>query len=120
MGENVQENAQKKRKFAVPPGLDALREIFDELDIPDNGDYDAVFGSADAGNVSYICPTFHPCLQLAPRGVAIHTREFAELVKTDAAHECLVKGAELIALQIAKIFSDEGRIAAMKRDFETA
>ena len=70
--------------------------------------------------LSYVCPTFHPCLQLAPRGVAIHTREFAELVKTDAAHECLVKGAELIALQIAKIFSDEGRIAAMKRDFETA
>lgn len=103
-----------------PTGLDALREIFDELDIPDNGDYDAVFGSADAGNVSYVCPTFHPCLQLAPRGVAIHTREFAELVKTDAAHECLVKGAELIALQIAKIFSDESRIAAMKRDFETA
>lgn len=99
-------------------GLDSLREIFAELGIPDNGDYDAVFGSADAGNVSYVCPTFHPCLQISDRDVTIHTREFADLMKTEKAHDCLVQGADIIALQIAKIFSDEEKISAMKRDFE--
>ncbi|WP_034801996.1 M20 family metallopeptidase [Eubacterium sp. AB3007] len=101
-------------------GEDALREVFGELDIPDNGDYEAVFGSADAGNVSYVCPTFHPCLQLTPQEVVIHTREFAKAVRSDHAHDVMRQGAALIALTIAKIFSDEERVQQMKRDFENA
>lgn len=98
-------------------GEDRLREIFSELGIEDNGDYSLIFGSADAGNVSYVCPTFHPCLQLSPRNVSIHTREFADLLKTEKGHMCLVQGAEIIALQIAKIFGNPIMINNMKNDF---
>lgn len=99
-------------------GEDALREIYEELDIDINGDHEKIFGSSDAGNVSFVCPTFHPTLQIVDRGVPIHTREFAQAVKTERAHEAIALGANVIALQIAKIFSDENRIKQMKADFE--
>ena len=99
-------------------GLEALKEVYEELGISNNGDYSETFGSSDIGNVSFVCPTFHPTLQLVKHGVAIHTREFAEAVKSDRAHECIEIGAKVIALQTAKIFSDEERIAAMKEDFK--
>ena len=99
-------------------GEDALREIYEELDIDINGDHEKIFGSSDAGNVSFVCPTFHPTLQIVDRGVPIHTREFAQAVKTERAHEAIALGANVIALQIAKIFGDANRIKQMKADFE--
>lgn len=95
------------------PGLLALREVYEELDLPLNGDTEAIFGSSDAGNVSFACPTFHPCLQVADQGVAIHTRAFAQGMKSQRAHEALKTGAKVIAYQICKIFSDESRVKAM-------
>lgn len=96
------------------PGLDALREVYEELNLPLNGDTEAIFGSSDAGNVSFRCPTFHPTLQVVDRGIAIHTREFADGMKTERAHQGLADGAKVIAYQIAKIFSDPEKIQAMK------
>lgn len=100
-----------------PAGEEMLREVYNELGIEINGDHDQIFGSSDAGNVSFVCPTFHPTLQLVDKGIAIHTREFADAVKTDRAHKCIEQGAEIIALQIAKVFSSEENIKAMKADF---
>lgn len=98
-------------------GIELLREVYDELGIEINGDHDKIFGSSDAGNVSFVCPTFHPTLQIVDRGVAIHTREFAEAVKSPRAHEAIRQGAMVIGLQVAKIFSDEEKIRRMKEDF---
>lgn len=94
-------------------GVDALREVYEELglDIIDKDDF--LFGSSDIGNVSYKCPTFHPTLKLVERGIAIHTREFEEAVKTPKAHESLEKGAKIIAFDIAKILTDENRVARL-------
>lgn len=103
---------------ANPAGAAALSEVYAELGLPINGDPDKIFASSDIGNVSYVCPSFQPCLQVADCGVALHTREFAAQMKTGRAHQALDDGAKLIALQIAKIFGDEGRFAAMKADFE--
>lgn len=91
-------------------GLKALAEVFEELNLPLNGDPNAIFGSSDAGNVSFVCPTFHPCLQVVDQGVAIHTRAFAEAMKTERAHRALVDGAKIIAYQAVKVFSDPERI----------
>ncbi len=99
-------------------GLAALAEVFGELGLELNGDPDKIFGSSDVGNVSFVCPTFHPCLQVAPAGTAIHTREFESLMKTDRAHKALQDGASLIALLIAKIFSDPAKVRAVRADFE--
>lgn len=92
------------------PGVAALQEVFEELSIPVNGDPDAIFGSSDAGNVSFVCPTFHPCLQVVDRGIAIHTRAFAQAMKTERAHQALVTGAKLIAYQTAKVFGEGKRL----------
>ena len=101
-----------------PAGEALLTEVYNELGVDINGDHDEIFGSSDAGNVSFACPTFHPTLQLAERGVALHTKEFASLVKTPKAHECIETGADIIALQIAKIFSNEENIRKIKEDFK--
>ena len=98
-------------------GIELLREVYNELGIEINGDHDKIFGSSDAGNVSFVCPTFHPTLQIVDRGVAIHTREFAEAVKSPRAHEAIRQGAMVIGLHVAKIFSDEEKIRRMKEDF---
>lgn len=101
-----------------PTGEDVLTEIYKELNLPLNGDPEKIFGSSDSGNVSYVCPTFHPCVQVSEHDVAIHTRGFAECMNTERAYEAMQNGATIIARQIAVIFSDEEKIAAMKRDFE--
>ena len=98
-------------------GTSALEEVFGELDLPLNGDTERIFGSSDAGNVSFVCPTFHPCLQVTEKGICIHTRGFAEAMKTERAHQALATGARMIAYQVAKIFSNPARITAMKDDF---
>lgn len=99
-------------------GEDAVREVFDELEIPVNGDHSRLFGSSDIGNVSFECPAFQPTLQLSPKGIGIHTNEFLEYVTGPKARESLKKGAEVVALTIAKIFTDENRIKAIKSDFK--
>lgn len=99
-------------------GLAVLTEIYKELGLELNGDQEKIFGSSDGGNVSFVCPGFHPCLQVADADTPIHTRGFAEQMKTERGHKALSDGAKIIALQIIKIFSDEEKIKAMKADFE--
>ena len=89
----------------------------EKLGIPLDSNPDRIFGSSDVGNVSFACPAFQPCLQVVEHGVPIHTREFASVMKTEKAHSILVIGANIIALDIAKIFSDEIRIRSMREDF---
>ena len=94
----------------------AIREVFEELGIEENGNKDIYFGSSDVGNVSYACPAFQPTLQVTDEAVT-HTREFEQAMKTDRAHNVLALGAKLMAFDIAKIFNDERRIKRMKEDF---
>jgi metal-dependent amidase/aminoacylase/carboxypeptidase family protein len=56
-----------------------------------------VLGSTDMGNVSYLCPSIHPMLQVAPRGVAIHTPEFAGHAVSPAGDRAVVDGAVAMA-----------------------
>ena len=99
-----------------PNGAAVLREIYDELglslDAPTNR-----FGSTDAGNVSLVCPTFHPCLETVPHEIAIHQREFAAYMTTERAYQSLQTGAKIIAYHCARIFSDEDLFRRMKEDF---
>ena len=98
-------------------GLVALEEAFDELGIPLDREYDGIFASSDAGNVSMVCPTFHPTLAIADPSVALHTAEFEGRVRSDLAHETIANGAKLIALQAMKVFGSDETLAAVKADF---
>ncbi len=81
------------------------------------GDTERVFGSSDAGNVSMVCPTFHPILQIVDSTVAIHTREFAKAVKSPWAYDGIINGAKILILQVLKIFTDKKKFESMKEDF---
>ncbi|NBI64544.1 hypothetical protein D3Z38_16220 [Clostridiales bacterium] len=84
-----------------------LEEIYDELGLETVPDDLELFGSTDAGNVSYKCPTFHPCLKVVDEDVLIHTKEFANAMTTDRANKALETGAKIISYQIIKTFSDQ-------------
>lgn len=97
-------------------GLLALAETYEELGL-EIGDTEKVFGSSDAGNVSMVCPAFHPLLQIVDASVALHTREFEKGVRSQRAYEGIETGAKILSLQILKIFTDEEKFQAMKQDF---
>lgn len=101
-------------------GHKVLEGIYKDLDLNVHDDFEEVFGSTDAGNVSYICPAFHPCLQVVDEDVLIHTREFAAAMKSERAHNVLATGAKILCYQIIRTFADEKTLAAMKADFEAA
>ncbi|MBO4235285.1 MAG: M20 family metallopeptidase [Firmicutes bacterium] len=96
-------------------GDKVLREVYAELGL-EIGDESVIFASSDVGCVSYLCPTFQPCLKLSEPPINIHMREFEELIRTPAAEKALDEGALIIALHIIKIFSSPELIASLKAD----
>ena len=97
---------------------DTLRALCACVAAHKDRDYDGIFASTDAGNVSKVCPTFHPTLKIAEPDVALHTKEFEEAVRTEVAHKAIADGAKLIALQAIRMFGDETNFVAMKSEFE--
>lgn len=55
-------------------------------------------GSTDMGNISYIVPSIHPMIQVAPHGVALHTIEFAEYTAGNQADDAVIVGAKIVAM----------------------
>lgn len=56
-----------------------------------------VVGSTDMGNVSHLVPSIHPMLAVAPRGVSIHTPEFAGFARGPEGDRAVLDGAVLMA-----------------------
>ncbi|MBM3662186.1 MAG: M20 family metallopeptidase [Actinobacteria bacterium] len=59
-----------------------------------------VVGSTDMGNVSQRVPSIHPMIAVAPRGVPIHTPEFATHARSAAGDRAAVDGAALLAATV--------------------
>ena len=99
-------------------GNKVLEECYKDVGLELNGDPDDLFGSTDAGNVSFVCPTFHGAIQLADKGIAIHSKEFEAFTKGTVAEDIIEKGGKIIGRQILKIFSDDELYANMMDDFK--
>lgn len=52
------------------------------------------------GNVSHEVPSIHPMIAVAPRGVAIHTPEFARLARSEAGDRAVLDGAKALACTV--------------------
>jgi amidohydrolase len=76
-----------------------------------------VVGSTDMGNVSYLTPSIHPMIQVAPEGVPIHTREFAEHARGPAGDRAVVDGAKAMAMTVVDLWTDAELRAAAAADF---
>src|SRR5258707_11825021 len=55
-------------------------------------------GSSDVGNVSQVIPAIQPMVAIAPTGMAIHTREFADAAAQPLAPAGMVPAAKTLAL----------------------
>ena len=75
------------------------------------------FGSTDMGNVSYMAPSIHPIIAVAPRGVPIHTEEFEIHAGSDAGHAAMTDGATAMAWTVIDLLAEPTRLAQAKEEF---
>jgi amidohydrolase len=74
-------------------------------------------GSTDMGNVSWVCPTIHPELAIAPEGTPGHSIRFRDAAATPAADATTLLAATLVAQTAYELFIDPELVAAVWRDF---
>jgi amidohydrolase len=74
-------------------------------------------GSSDVGNVSQVIPTIQPMIGIAPTGMAIHTRDFAEAAVQPLARAGMVAAAKIMAMTTLDLLADPSRVAAAKAEF---
>jgi amidohydrolase len=74
-------------------------------------------GSTDMGNVSWVCPTIHPDLAIAPEGTPGHSILFRDAAATPAADATSLLAATLVAQVAFELFTDPTLVEAAWRDF---
>src|SRR5262245_49323236 len=74
-------------------------------------------GSSDVGNVSQVIPTIQPMIGIAPTGMAIHTREFAEAAVQPLARQGMLAAAKAMAMTTFDLLAEPARVKAAKEDF---
>ena len=74
-------------------------------------------GSSDIGNVSQVIPAIHPMIAIAPKGMAIHTRDFAEAAVKPLARAGLVAAAKTMAMTTLDLLAEPARLAEAKEEF---
>jgi amidohydrolase len=77
-----------------------------------------VVGSTDMGNVSYVVPSIHPMIRVAPAGVPIHTPEFAAYAGGDAGDQAVIDGAKAMAWTVADLWLDQDLLASATTEWE--
>jgi metal-dependent amidase/aminoacylase/carboxypeptidase family protein len=74
-------------------------------------------GSTDMGNVSWVCPTIHPDLAIAPPGTPGHSILFRDAAALPTADRTTLLAAILVAQTAYELFADPELVAAAWRDF---
>ena len=78
---------------------------------------DANSGSTDMGNVSWVCPTIHPELAIAPEGTPGHSILFRDAAATPDADATTLLAATLVAQTAYELFADPNLVEAAWRQF---
>ena len=74
-------------------------------------------GSSDVGNVSQVLPTIQPMIMIAPTGMAIHTREFADAAVKPLARAGMVAAAKTMAMTAFDLLADPAKVKAATDEF---
>jgi metal-dependent amidase/aminoacylase/carboxypeptidase family protein len=77
-------------------------------------------GSTDMGNVSWVCPTIHPELAIAPEGTAGHSIAFRDAAATPTADRTTLLAAALVAEVAVELFLDPTLVEKAWREFRAA
>jgi amidohydrolase len=86
--------------------------------IDDQGD-DPNAGSTDMANVSWVCPTIHPDLAIAPEGTPGHSTRFRDAASTPRADDVTLLAATLVAQTAYDLFADPALVAAAWDEFRS-
>ena len=76
------------------------------------------YGSVDAGNVSYVCPTIHPYFPITTEAIPGHTREFAAATQTEFAKDRMMETAGGMALAGYHILTEPDTLKAIRKEFK--
>jgi amidohydrolase len=79
-----------------------------------------VVGSTDMGNVSYVVPSIHPMIRVAPPGVPIHTPAFAGFAGGPEGDAAVLDGAKALAWTVADLWLDGGLVDVARSEWEAA
>jgi len=74
-------------------------------------------GSSDIGNVSRVIPAIQPMIGIAPTGMAIHTRDFADAAIKPLARAGLLAAAKTMAMTTLDLLAEPARVQAAKEEF---
>ena len=100
-----------------PVLADRFRANMAAYGIADQGD-DENAGSTDMANVSWVCPTIHPDLSIAPEGTPGHSILFRDAAIGPQADETTLLAATLVAQTAYELFADPALVASAWRAFE--
>lgn len=64
-----------------------------------------VTGSTDMGNVSYLVPSIHPMIKVAPDGTPIHTVDFARWAVAPEGDKAVLDGAKAMAMTVVDLWA---------------
>ncbi|MGE3537990.1 MAG: M20 family metallopeptidase [Candidatus Tectimicrobiota bacterium] len=76
-----------------------------------------VVGSTDMGNVSYLVPSIHPMIKVAPEGVPIHTQDFAHWAASPEGDRAILDGAKALAMTVVDLWCQPGLMDSVREAF---
>jgi amidohydrolase len=76
-----------------------------------------VVGSTDMGNISYLVPSIHPMIQVAPAGIPIHTKDFAHWAASSDGDRAVLDGAKALAMTIVDLWCQPGLMDSVQAAF---
>lgn len=82
-------------------------------------DTEQSFGSTDMGNVSQRVPSLHGFIQIAPKDVIGHTKEFACSAASEKGLNSMLDAAKALAMTAADLLSTPDLIQRVKQDFKS-
>lgn len=97
-------------------GSNLMKEVMDDLGM----EYveKEAGGSSDIGNVSYKCPAFHPTVAITSEDIALHTKEFADVVKSEKSEQAVINGAKIILGFVGRILDNPSHLKEIAKEFE--
>lgn len=75
-------------------------------------------GSLDMGNVSHVVPAIHPYIKICKKGIASHSKEFADATQSDLANENMIKSAKALAITGYDIITNKNMMDEIKEEYK--
>jgi metal-dependent amidase/aminoacylase/carboxypeptidase family protein len=77
-----------------------------------------VTGSTDMGNVSYLVPSIHPMIKVAPDGVPIHSLDFARFAGGSEGDQAVIDGAKVMAMTVVDLWTSSDLLTRVRAEFD--